>query len=78
MTKIFEKSIQANRGFWKFIKPFLTNKGCTGSGHVSLINNSKINCNDRKVTKAFKGFYINKGRCINISIYGLKSNSVHL
>ena len=69
MTKFFENRIQANRGFWKFIKPFLTNKGCTGNGHVSLINNCRINCNDRKVAKAFKGFCINKGRCINFSSY---------
>lgn len=50
-TKIFEKSIQANKDFWRFIKPFLTNKWYTGNCHISLIQNSRINWNDRKLAK---------------------------
>ena len=33
-----ERKISSNKEFWNFIKPFLTNKGCTSNDFVSIRN----------------------------------------
>ena len=37
LKSITEKGINTNKSFWKFIMPFLTNKGFIGSNGINLV-----------------------------------------
>ena len=40
--KIAEKGLTTNKSFWKFVKPFLTNKGFIGHNNVTLNHKTKL------------------------------------
>ena len=48
LKNITEKGINTNKSFWKFIKPFLTNKGFTGSNDITLVENITLVTTDEK------------------------------
>ena len=55
---ITEKRIN-NNSFWKFIKPFLTNKGFIGSNDITLVENDVITTEDKTLASIFDKHYIN-------------------
>ena len=42
LKKLTEKGLTTNKGFWKFTKPFLTNKGFTGNNDKHLFIKTKL------------------------------------
>ena len=46
LEKLTEKGWTINKSFWKFMKPFLTNKGFIGNNDVTLIHKNKIISNE--------------------------------
>ena len=50
LKKLTEKGLAINKSFWKFMKPFLTNKGFID---VTLMSEEK------QLTKLFDSYYIN-------------------
>ena len=46
LEKLTEKGWTTNKSFWKFMKPFLTNKGFIGNNDVTLIHKNKIIFNE--------------------------------
>ena len=54
-----EKGLTTNKSFWKFMKPFLTNKGFTENNDVTLIHQNKIISDEKQLTKLFNSYYIN-------------------
>ena len=44
-----------NKGFWKSVKPYFTNKG-SNSNKITLVENDAIIRNDRKISKAMNKF----------------------
>ena len=59
LKKLTEKGLTTNKSFWKFMKPFLTNKGFTGNNDITLIHQNKIISNEKQLTKLFNSYYIN-------------------
>ena len=59
LKKLTEKGLTTNKGFWKFMKPFLTNKGFTGNNDITLIHQNKIISYEKQLTKLFNSYYIN-------------------
>ena len=59
LKKFTEKGLTTNKGFWKFMKPFLTNKGFTGNNDITLIHQNKIISYEKQLTKLFNSYYIN-------------------
>ena len=59
LKKLTEKGLTTNKGFWKFMKPFLTNKGFTGNNDITLIHQNKIISDEKQLTKLFNSCYIN-------------------
>ena len=51
--------IIANKNFWTFIKPFLTNKGLLGNKDITLIEGNNIITSEREFAKTFNEHYIN-------------------
>ena len=47
------------KSFWKFMKPFLTNKGFTGNNDITLIHQNKIISDEKQLTKLLNSYYIN-------------------
>ena len=56
LQRLTEKSLTTNRSFWKFIKPFLTNKGFIGNNDIALIHKNKIISDEKQLTKLFNNF----------------------
>ena len=54
-----EKGLITNKSFWKFMKPFHTNKGFIGNKHITLIHKSKIISDEKQLAKLFNSYYIN-------------------
>ena len=59
LKKLTEKGLTTNKSFWKFMKPFLTNKGFTGNNDITLIHQNKIISDEKQLTKLFNSYYIN-------------------
>ena len=55
---ITEKRIN-NNSFWKFIKPFLTNKGFIGSNDITLVENDAVTTDEKTLASTFNKHYIN-------------------
>ena len=55
LKKIAEKGLTTNKSFWKFVKPFLTNKGFIGHNNVTLNHETKLLPTD----KTFNCYYLN-------------------
>ena len=54
LKKLTEKGLTTNKSFWKFMKPFLTNKGFTGNNNITFIHQNKIISDEKQLTKLFK------------------------
>ena len=59
MKSITEKGINNNKSFWKFIKPFLTNKGFIVSNDITLVENDIVATDEKTLTSTFNKNYIN-------------------
>ena len=59
LKKLTEKGLTTNKSFWKFMKPFLTNKGLTGNNDITLIHQNKIISDEKQLTKLLNSYYIN-------------------
>ena len=59
LKNITEKEISNNKSFWKFIKPFLTNKGFIGSKDITLVENDVVTTNEKTFASKFNKHYIN-------------------
>ena len=46
-SNITSKEIVTNKGFWRTIRPFLTNKGCLVNGDIMLINDDEMVTDDK-------------------------------
>ena len=65
--KIFEKAFEKhhgkknkhNKSFWKFIKPFLTNKGFIGGNDITLVKNDVVTTEEKALARTFNKNYIN-------------------
>ena len=53
LRSITEKGINNNKSFWKFIKPFLTNKGFIGSNNIILVDNDVVTTDEKTLTSTF-------------------------
>ena len=59
LKKLPEKGLTSNKSFWKFMKPFLTNKGSIGNNDITLTHQNKITSDEKQLTKLFNSYYIN-------------------
>ena len=59
LKELTEKGLPTNKSFWKFMKPFLTNKGFTGNNDITLIHQNKIISDEKQLTKLLNSYYIN-------------------
>ena len=59
LKKLTEKGLTTIKSFWKFMKPFLTNKGFTGNNDITLIHQNKTISDEKQLTKLFNSYYIN-------------------
>ena len=60
MEKVFEKGIETNMGFWKFIKPFLTNEGTISGNDVALNDDKNMIRDEYEIANTFnEHYYIN-------------------
>ena len=59
LKSITEKGINTNKRFWKFIKPFLTNKGFIGSNDITLVENNFVATGEKTLASTFNKHYIN-------------------
>ena len=59
LKKLTEKDLTTNKSFWKFMRPFLTNKGFIGNNDITLIHKNKIISDEKQLTKLFNSYYIN-------------------
>ena len=53
LKKLMQTVLTTNKSFWKFIKPFLTNKSFKENNDVTLIHKNKIISNETLLTKLF-------------------------
>ena len=58
-SDITSEGILTNKGFWKRIKPFLTNKGCLENSDIMLINDDEMVTDDKTLAKILNEHYIN-------------------
>ena len=58
LKSITEKEIRNNKSFWKFIKPFLTNKGFIVSNDITLVENDIVTTDEKTLTSTFNKNYI--------------------
>ena len=59
LNKLTDKSLEINKYFWKFIKPFLTNKGTLTDYDIIIVDGKKIISGDFELAKTFNNHYIN-------------------
>ena len=60
LKKLTEKGLTTNKSFWKFMKPFLTNKGFIGNNDITLIHKNKIISDEKQLTKLFNSYILLK------------------
>ena len=58
LNKFSDKGLE-NKSFWKFIKPFLTNKGFLTDCDIAIVDGKKIISDDFELAKTFNNHYIN-------------------
>ena len=51
--------VQTNNGFWKLIKPILTNKEFLENAEVMLTENDKLVTEEKELLRIFNDHYIN-------------------
>ena len=56
LKNLMKEGLTTNKGFWKFIKPFLTNKGFIRNNYI---HKNKIITDEKQLTKLFNSYYIN-------------------
>ena len=59
LNKFTDKGLETNKSFWKFIKPFLTNKGTLTDCDITFVDGKKIISDDFELVKTFNNHYIN-------------------
>ena len=59
LPKFSDKGLETNKSFWKFIKPFLTNKGTLIDCHITIVAGQKTISDDFGLAKTFNKEYIN-------------------
>ena len=59
LNKFTDKGLEANKLFWKFIKPFLTNKSTLTDCDITIVDGKKIISDDFELAKTFNNHYIN-------------------
>ena len=59
LNKFPDKDFEINKSFWKFIKPFLTNKGTLTDCDITIVDGKKIISDDFELAKTFNNHYIN-------------------
>ena len=59
LNNITKTGIIANKNFWTFTQPFLTNKGFLENKDITLIEGNKIITSERELAKTFNEHYIN-------------------
>ena len=59
MDKVSEKGIEANKSFWNFFKPFMTNKGMVTSNDITLIKGKNVITDEYEISQTFNKHYIN-------------------
>ena len=59
LNKFTDKGLETNKSFWKFIKPFLTNKGTLTDCDITIADGKKIISDDFELAKTFNNHYIN-------------------
>ena len=59
LKSITEKGINNNKSFWKFVKPFLKNKGFIGSNDITLVENDVVTTDEKTLARTFNKHYIN-------------------
>ena len=78
LKKLTEKGLTTNKSFWKFMKPFLINKGFTGNNDITLIRQNKIISDEKKLTRLFNSYYINiVEKSSDTKTLNFKNTSVH-
>ena len=53
LSNVTKKGITANKKFWTFIKPFLTNKGSLENNDTTHIEENKVISSERELTENF-------------------------
>ena len=53
LNKFTDKGLETNKSFWKFIKPFLTNKGTLTGCDITIVDGKKIISDDFELAKTF-------------------------
>ena len=51
-----EKGLNNNNIFWKFAKPFLTNKGLIGRNDITLVENDVVTTGEKMLTKCLNAY----------------------
>ena len=59
LNKFTDKGLETNKSFWKFIKPFLTNKGTLTDCDITIVDEKNIISDDFELAKTFNNHYIN-------------------
>ena len=59
LNKFTDKGLETNKSFWKFIKPFLTNKSTLTDCDITIVDRKKIISDDFELAKTFNNHYIN-------------------
>ena len=59
MKSMTEKEINTSKRFWKFIKPFLTNKGFIGRDNITLVKKKAVTTDEKTLAGTFNKHYIN-------------------
>ena len=58
-SKITENGVNANKEFWKIIKPFLTNKGFLSGNEITIIENDEVITDEKILAEKFNNHYKN-------------------
>ena len=59
IIRLSNKDLETNISFWKFIKPFPTNKGTLTDCDITIIDGTRVILNDFELAKTFNNHYIN-------------------
>ena len=59
MDKISEKSIETNKSFWNFLKPFMKNKSMMASNGRTLIEGKNVITDEYEISQSFNKNLIN-------------------
>ena len=74
-NKFSDKGLETNKSFWKFIKPFLTNKGTLTNCYITIVDGKKIIWDDFELAKSFSNYYVNTVVKINNGFKPLKATN---